>query len=239
MPKKACAILLIDEDRTIVTADKFGDVYSMPLLPGTEPYVTVALREKAAEIPSANNLTVHTKRNLEALQQQLKDQQDRLERQGAEKMALNFEHQLLLGHVSMLTDLAFASLPVDPSSSSTAKRTYLLSADRDEHIRVSRGPPQTHVIEKYCFGHTSYITKLCIPSWAPEYLISGGGDNYLIAWKWVEGRLLEKVPLVESDATVVVRGIWPVSGTFRIVLVALEGYVQFSSSSGIGRVTAS
>ncbi|KAF9886841.1 tRNA (guanine-N(7)-)-methyltransferase non-catalytic subunit trm82 [Aspergillus nanangensis] len=228
MPKKPGSIILADNERSIVAADKFGDVYSLPLIASSEPYVpTQRPRAKNTEGPAATNLTVHTKRNLEALEQQkLYKNQNKQEPQ---KTALSFEHQLLLGHVSLLTDVAFVALPVDASSGQ--KRTYLLSADRDEHIRVSRGPPQTHIIENYCFGHTAFVSKLCIPHWAPEFLVSGGGDNFLLLWKWAEGRLLQKIPLVESDATIVVRGIW--AATFgnspevsRVILVAIEGSSQ-------------
>ncbi|KAL4898231.1 hypothetical protein BDV59DRAFT_1719 [Aspergillus ambiguus] len=229
MPKRPCSIILAGE--AILVADKFGDVYSLPLHPSDKPYVpSAALRGKTSEGPVATNLTVHTKRNLKSLQQQLEYQQQ--EKQHAnEKTTLNFEHQIILGHVSMLTDILYVSLPVD--SSSDRKRTYLLSADRDEHIRVSRGPPQAHIVENYCLGHTAFITQLCVPQWAPEYLISGGGDNYLLVWRWTEGHILQKVPLVdaESDATIAVRAIW----AFRVsdapdasgvILVAIEGSSQ-------------
>ncbi|KAG2416959.1 hypothetical protein HFD88_008176 [Aspergillus terreus] len=227
MPKRPCAVVLAN-DETILVGDKFGDVYSLPLIPGDKPYVpAVSLRGKTSEGPAATNLTVHTKRNLKSLQQQLEQKQ---EKQANEKTTLNFEHQIVLGHVSMLTDIAFVSLP-----SSSQKRTYLLSADRDEHIRVSRGPPQAHIIENYCLGHTAFVTKLCIPQWAPEYLISGGGDNFLLVWKWAEGQVLQKVPLVdpESDATIAVRGIWAASlgasDASRMILVSIEGSSKLRS----------
>jgi tRNA (guanine-N(7)-)-methyltransferase subunit TRM82 len=172
---------------------------------------------------------VHSKRNLESLEQQLRHGQST--KPTEEKLVLNFEHQLLLGHVSLLTDVACVSLPLDASSSQ--KRSYILTADRDEHIRVSRYP-QAHIIENYCLGHTGFVSKLCIPHWAPEYLISGGGDDDLLVWKWAESRILRKVPLVEQaseTAQVVVRGIWATSfshptdsaGALNMVLVALDG----------------
>ncbi|BAE57938.1 guanine-N(7)--methyltransferase subunit trm82 [Aspergillus flavus] len=220
MPKRPCSIALTDDGNTILCGDKFGDVYSLPLLPGNEPYVAPKLPNRP-KVPSATPLTVHSKRNLESLEQQLRYSQ---KNSTEEKNSLNFQHQLLLGHVSLLTDVAFVTVPQDDNFGK--KRSYILTGDRDEHIRVSRYP-QAHIIEGYCLGHTAFVTKLCIPQYAPGYLISGGGDDYLLVWKWSEGRILQKVPLVkqESETTqVTVRGIWATSiGGSNIVLVALEG----------------
>lgn len=230
MPKRPSAIALTSDDSTILCGDKFGDVYALPLIPGEKK--VIPKQPKVSDTPkpfqpAATTLTVHTKRNRQALEQQLKDGKTT-----EEKPTPEFESRMLLGHVSMLTDMTLVSLPLDKSSNRT--RQYILTADRDEHIRVSRGPTQAHIIENYCFGHTAFVSKLCVPLWAPEFLISGGGDNYLLVWKWIEGRILHKVPLVDQEqesAEVIVRGIWAVSfanhaETSRpanLVLVALDG----------------
>lgn len=232
MPKRPSAIALANDDSVILCGDKFGDVYALPLIPGETS--SSLLSRSTANVrpnqPAATSLTVHSKRNLQALEQQ-KRQWSQGEWKNEEKPGPSFEHQVVLGHVSLLTDLIYISLPSDGSSGS--KRSYVLTGDRDEHIRVSRGPPQAHVIENFYQGHTSFISKLCIPHWAPEYLISGGGDNYLLAWNWKEGHIIQKIPLVDqsSEATeVAVRGIWAVSlategsaESSKAILVALEG----------------
>ncbi|KAJ5893336.1 hypothetical protein N7495_005027 [Penicillium taxi] len=223
MPKRPSALALTPDNQTILVGDKFGDGYSMPLTPGE--YVKTS-SEKKLQAPAATNLTVHTKRNLESLEQQKREQQKRESATGEpakEKTSLDFEHQVVLGHMSVLTDLISVSL---------SGRNYVLTADRDEHIRVSRGIPQVHIIEQYCLGHTSLISKLCIPSWAPNVLISGDADGQLFLWNWTEGQVLQQISLQDILQTpdIMVRGIQDVvlgtTDPVRIIVVSLEGSSQ-------------
>ncbi|KAJ5308711.1 hypothetical protein PENANT_c013G01043 [Penicillium antarcticum] len=222
MPKRPSVLALTPDENDILCADKFGDVYIIPVIPSSEYKRTVA--EEKEYTPSATNLTVHTRRNLESLEQQ-KRQAALKKKASVETTALNFEHQAIIGHVSMLTDMVSVTRPAD--SSISHPRSYILTADRDEHIRVSRGHPQAHVIEQYCFGHTSFISKLCIPSWAPDVLVSGGGDKHLLVWNWVGGQVLQKVSLSESETDISVSGIWAVSiNDTNNIFVAIEGSSQ-------------
>lgn len=229
MPKRPSALTLNPDGQTLLCGDKFGDAYSLPLIPGD--YVKPAEVQHYKPLgPAATSLTVHTKRNLVSLEQQRQQLSAEKKAAAGEKEALNFEHQLIIGHVSVLLDLISAS--VSGESPDSRARSYILTADRDEHIRVSRGLPQAHVIEQYCLGHTSFVSKLCIPSWAPKVLVSGGGDGYLIVWNWTEGQITQKISLDEAVQTpdVIVRGIWEVSlqqpaGPVDAILVGLEGYV--------------
>ena len=245
MPKKPCAVVITPDCSTILCGDKFGDVYSLPLLPtdeaGLHPKPSPAARKPYQ--PSASRLTVHTKGNLKALEHQL-----RTSSTIPEKSPPSFERNLLLGHVSMLTDLVFAESTFGAAS---APRGYILTSDRDEHIRVSRGPPQAYVIQSYCLGHTAFVSKLCVPPWHQSTLISGGGDNFILVWDWIKGELLQKIQLhrppdsqqspqngtaiatLERDAIRnAVAGIWAVSFAENailrhtapgVILVALEG----------------
>ena len=239
MPKRPCAIALTSDDSSILVADKFGDVYSIPFFvlndPIQSPKKEQAERPKAFQ-PSASQLTVHTKRNLHALEQQM-----RYGAKLAPKVGPTFQRTLLLGHVSMLTDVAFVQLP--PSAESAASREFILTADRDEHIRVSRGPPQAYIIEGYCLGHTSFVSRICVPQWDRRVLISGGGDDFILIWDWLQRRVLRKVALdeisgsqdgnsISSSGDVAVAGIWDIpvgdNSDLRIeapgaIAIALEG----------------
>ncbi|EED81216.1 predicted protein [Postia placenta Mad-698-R] len=94
--------------------------------------------------------------------------------------------ELILGHVSLLTCFLLST-----------DDKYILTADRDEHIRVSWFP-QGYVIERYCLGHGKYVSALHVPPFAPDTLVSGGGDPMLKVWDWMTGRMLLDVPIMET-----------------------------------------
>jgi len=202
MPKRTCALAVTEDGSTIIAADKFGDVYFLPLLvtekggfnPSIVPEIVTPPPEtnsQKAFVPAANDLTVHSQRNRKALE----NQKRQINKQ-SEKSEPRFEHKLLLGHVSMLTDIALVT---------HQERQYIITADRDEHIRVSRGIHQAHIIETFCLGHAEFVSKLCIPAERSNLLISGGGDDDLFLWNWVSGLLLSRVNLKRHIDTVLSR----------------------------------
>ncbi|KAL6869620.1 tRNA (guanine-N(7)-)-methyltransferase non-catalytic subunit trm82 [Amphichorda felina] len=186
MPKRPSAVA-IGPDSQILCADKFGDVYSLPLIPdGTPIAPTLRPAPKPLTQPAANELTVHSKRNLVALKAQQKQlEKARLEKGDAESKpdVPDFELTLQLGHVSMLTALVLGE---------REGRRYIITGDRDEHIRVSRYMPQAHIIERFCMGHRDFVGALVIPPTRGDVLISGGGDTDLFLWNWLSGSLLSK-----------------------------------------------
>lgn len=179
MPKRPCAISMTDSDSTILLADKFGDVYAMPLL------------EEVVQ-PKPKNPTAA---------QLAKEERERLAEVKRKRTEIShelpFTAQLLLGHVSMLVDVLAVTIPDEEGK----ERTYVITADRDEHIRVSRYP-QCFVIEGFCLGHEAFVSTLLTPSWDKTQLISGGGDTFLLRWDWRNRVVLEKV-----DVTDLVRGV--------------------------------
>lgn len=74
---------------------------------------------------------------------------------------------LVLGHASLLT--AFLLSP---------NERFIVTADRDEHIRVSWFP-QGYSIEMYCLGHTRYV----LPS-SPTPIPLCVAWTWAWAWTW-------------------------------------------------------
>ena len=122
------------DDSDLILADKFGDIYSMPI---------------AEEVLSS----------------------------------INDEKAPILGHVSMLTD-------VNMVKDSEGKQ-YIITADRDEHIRISHYP-QSYIVDKWLFGHEEFVSSICIPTWNDRLLFSAGGDHFVFSWDWKSGKLLHK-----------------------------------------------
>lgn len=142
-PKRPSSVTTSIDDKDLVVGDKFGDVYSVPLL------ATDALVLSSSE---------------------------------AAKDAQSTSIQPILGHVSMLVDIQIAAID---------GKQYVITADRDEHIRVSKFP-QAYIIDRWLFGHTEFVSELTLVSWKPELLLSGGGDDFLAVWNWTTGAMLQK-----------------------------------------------
>ena len=214
MPKRPSVVALTNDQQIILCADKFGDVYAMPLLwrpvddsneaTGAPDPILVYTSFRAPSkhgaskpsAPSASTSTVHSQNNLRALahQQRIYTNQDSTSVKATpSKQTLNFPYQLLLGHVSLLTDLITVTLSSPENFQGT--RSYILTSDRDEHIRVSRGMPQAHIIENFCLGHKQFVNRIHVPAWRPEVLISGGGDDFLMVWDWLKGETIQEVDL--------------------------------------------
>lgn len=226
MPKRPSAVIMAP-DSQIICADKFGDVYSLPLIMAPRsPSSTSRLSTPnpvtaKPSAPAANTLTVHSKRNLEALRHQKEQLELAKKKRGeaAKADGPDFELTLLLGHVSMLTAVLIAE---------SEGRRYILTADRDEHVRVSRYVPQTHVIEAFCLGHKEFIGDMAIPASRGDILISGGGDEELFVWAWKAGKVLSKTSVlslareIAPDTTKVA-----VSGLYSLIYPAESGSLTY------------
>ncbi|KAF8490021.1 WD40 repeat-like protein [Russula emetica] len=154
IPKKATQVLFTRSGRTIVVADKFGDVFTYPLVPLPIPTPAPPQNTEANTLASHENPSGGT---------------------------------LILGHTSLLTTFVL-----------TPDESHIITADRDEHIRVSWFP-QGHMIESFCLGHKKFILAVHIPRdpAAHDILISGGGDSVIKVWQWRAGRRLYDVAIEE------------------------------------------
>lgn len=136
-PKRPCSVLTTLDDKKVVVADKFGDVY---------------------EIDAESSSVV------------------------AEKDLVP-----ILGHVSMLSEVLVAE---------HHNKEFILTGDRDEHIKISHYP-KTYVVRNWLFGHHEFVSCLHICLFNKEILISGGGDDYLLVWNWWDKKELARVELRE------------------------------------------
>jgi hypothetical protein len=111
--------------------------------------------------------------------------------------SLNPDGTLLLGHTSPLTSLALA-----PGEG------FVVTSDRDEHVRISRYP-EGSIVERFLVGHTKFIsTVLVLQSEGNEgRLVSAGGDRELYVWDVCRGECETKVPVAEAVVPLIaVRG---------------------------------
>lgn len=92
-----------------------------------------------------------------------------------------FTQDPILGHVSMLTDVCMVK--------DSEGHQFIITSDRDEHIRISYYP-QCYIVDKWLFGHKHFVSSICCDK--DNVLLSAGGDNEIFAWDWKTGENLSK-----------------------------------------------
>uniref|UniRef100_A0A8C5ZE79 WD repeat domain 4 n=1 Tax=Marmota marmota marmota TaxID=9994 RepID=A0A8C5ZE79_MARMA len=120
--------------------------------------------------------------------------------------------RLELGHLSMLLDVA-----VSPDD------RFVLTADRDEKIRVSWAAAP-HSIEAFCLGHTEFVSRILVVPSHPELLLSSSGDCTLRLWEYRSGRQLQCCDLASLQEPVAPQGpkAPPACGAVITILSLLE-----------------
>lgn len=99
----------------------------------------------------------------------------------------------LFGHTtSMITDIS-----MDPSGG-----RFVLSADRDEKIRISQFP-QTALIQSYCLGHASAVVQVacCQRFQAENWMVSISKDGTIKLWDYLKSTMLDSKTLCGSENT--------------------------------------
>ena len=89
------------------------------------------------------------------------------------KIKANGESQLLLGHLFMFSDVQFVV------NESQARILYIISADRDEKIRITNYP-DTFDIERYCFGHKHLLRRIFVCN--ERRFVSIDQENQVCVW---------------------------------------------------------
>ncbi|XP_051475004.1 tRNA (guanine-N(7)-)-methyltransferase non-catalytic subunit WDR4 isoform X1 [Apus apus] len=85
------------------------------------------------------------------------------------------EGKLQLGHLSVLLDVALS--PDD---------RYILTADRDEKIRVSLTKAPYNIVS-FCLGHKEFVSRILVIPDHPDLLLSASGDSTLRLWEYRSG----------------------------------------------------
>jgi hypothetical protein len=112
-----------------------------------------------------------------------------------------FMGTFLLGHSSSVVGLTLTS--------GAKGQRFLVTVDRDEHIRFSVFP-ETYVIHAMGLGHTAFVSCVIATS---EGVISGGGDNRVLKWDF-HGVVREEYKVAERSC---VRGLYERNGQLFVV----------------------
>lgn len=88
--------------------------------------------------------------------------------------------QPVVGHVSMITAMLVLQ-----------KQDKIITADRDEHIRISKWP-QGWEIEHFLLGQRRFVSALALHPSDSNLLITGGGDETLRMWDLTTYKCIRK-----------------------------------------------
>jgi len=97
------------------------------------------------------------------------------------------EPKYLCGHMSLVTTLTLA-----------AGDSFVVTADRDEHIRVSNFP-DAFDIHRILLGHKVFVTALAAPPTLPDLLVSGDGKGQLRVWRLSDGTQVGHFEVPQED----------------------------------------
>lgn len=90
------------------------------------------------------------------------------------------ELKLLMGHLSVITDLKL-----------TGNEKYLLTADRDEKVRISSFK-NSYNIKSYLMGHKEFVSKIELID-DDKKIISASGDSTLILWDFETSKACQQI----------------------------------------------
>uniref|UniRef100_A0A6V7KR70 Uncharacterized protein n=1 Tax=Bracon brevicornis TaxID=1563983 RepID=A0A6V7KR70_9HYME len=93
--------------------------------------------------------------------------------------------ELILGHLSMLLDILV-----------TEDGKFVVTADRDEKIRISHFP-NAYNIQAFCLGHKTFVSNISQIPGAEDLLVSSGGDGDIKIWNFAEGKEVCSVSFME------------------------------------------
>lgn len=137
MPKRANTIKITEDAQTVAVGDKFGDVYSFVVAT-----VCQFNFRATADFSCTCSYLLDANQELESTGVKEAATSATKDKDAAEK------RQPVVGHVSMLTAMTFYTSPQHGQT--------LITADRDEHVRVSKWPNGLEIIQ-YLLGHLKCV----------------------------------------------------------------------------------
>ena len=179
LTKRARCLAFSSGPNCIIVGDLAGDAISFPL-----PTALIASSVSAPVCSAANDTAT-----------------------GSTKVNVTTKtRRLLLGHTaSMLTGLnVIPSAWDDKKPSQQQQQQFIISADRDEKVRVSFFP-RTHIIHGYLLGHSSFISTLdAVATRCSEetktLCVTGSGDGTVRLWDATSCMELGMVPVVVKQS---------------------------------------
>eukprot|EP00475_Leptophrys_vorax_P023191 TRINITY_DN3166_c0_g1_i1.p1 TRINITY_DN3166_c0_g1~~TRINITY_DN3166_c0_g1_i1.p1 ORF type:complete len:425 (+),score=125.07 TRINITY_DN3166_c0_g1_i1:2798-4072(+) len=183
LPKKPSALTFTPESDSLLIADRFGNVHKFT--------IKDILSQKTSTSPAAPDSASASTDQQPEQQHEDDDEEDGDGEDDAPSGGKEVEDEaqnIVLGHFGTISDLRF-----------TPNGKFLVSADRDDRIRVSKWP-HVYVVQSFCLGHTSFVVK-AKPIGATNFLVSGAGDGTVRTWNLLTGAEISKVEIEFKEAS--------------------------------------
>ena len=146
MPKRVSKIEWEEDDseteKRIVIGDRHGDVRSY--------VIPISEKEISEPQPKRQKVEESNGKDSQNAEEKMEDEED--------------SGTLHVGHVSYLSDFVFSSFTSSPShASKNGPASFLITSDRDEHIRISRWGNRRagYIALRYLLGSTQPIGGIC------------------------------------------------------------------------------
>ena len=221
LAKTATSVKFTDfpSERTLLLADKFGDVLRFQMGEEFERWARESRKD-------SKSLSIHTKGGVKRTAEEAEETEEPEKEDGGSEA----HHCTIIGHISMITDLQ-----VLPLSSSALKGGLIVTCDRDEKVRLTRAD-RPERIHSFGMAHREFVGTLAVCT-EGKRIYSAGGDNFVAEWQ-IEGEADEKLVL-KSKIAIAIEGAFTVQevkvscdGSVLLVHVDKFGLLRFEKNSG-------
>jgi WD40 repeat protein len=195
----------------LLVADKFGDVLRFGLEEGFKKWAMESKRNRSA-------LSIHTRTKAPVIG--VDEEAELAADSSVETDVDEAHHCTIIGHISMITDMALLR--------TSAGHRFVLTGDRDEKIRVTDSKTPERIVA-FALGHREYVATLAVPSEAVDGFFSAGGDPFVLEWHCSGNDRVEVASKIDVPAAV--REVRANAAGDRIVIVTEEEGAEKDESS--------